>query len=416
MTETNNDVKVLRELAKQYAEIASKPVQEERRRLWAAHFSLKPTRPLVLTTYGMWNVWCREVFGDGQMACRDAFCRNYERTLRRLIFQDEVGDDSIAEPWIGMSARVKGQWGQLWGVKSELSDKPIEGGAAHFDPPIKDWKDPDKLRATPHEVDEKETAANASRLRDALGDILTVDVVRTPCYSDFMADISTSLARLRGLEQIMMDMYDFPQEMHRLLAFMRDSILANNRQAEQAGHYSLTSSQNQAMPYSEQLERPAANSGPRKRKDIWGFCAAQEYTLVSPAFHEEFLLNYQIPIYEHFGLVHYGCCEDLTKKIDMLRKMKNLRSIAVTPVANVRKCAEQIGRDFAISWRPNPTDMVCAAWDEARVRRIIREGLEACRGQFLHLHLKDIETVQGDTGRLARWTKIVRQTIDEYWR
>ena len=73
-----------------------------------------------------------------------------------------------------------------------------------------------------------------------------------------------------------------------------------------------------------------ANSGPRKRKDLWGFCAAQEFTLVSPAFHEEFLLRYQRPIYEQFGLVHYGCCENLTHKIDMLRSIKNLRSIAVS--------------------------------------------------------------------------------------
>ena len=62
---------------------------------------------------------------------------------------------------------------------------------------------------------------------------------------------------------------------------------------------------------------------------------------MSPKFHDEFLFQYQIPIMEHFGLVHYGCCEDLTRKIDMLRQLKNLRSIAVTPAANLRKCAGQ---------------------------------------------------------------------------
>jgi hypothetical protein len=263
-------------------------------------------------------------------------------------------------------------------------------------------------------VDEAETARNVSRLLDAVGDILPVDVLRTPAYSYFMADISTSLAGLRGLEQVFLDMYESPKQLHRLLAFMCDAILANNRVAEDAGHYSLTSGNNQAMPYAEELERPRPNSGPRRRNQIWSFCAAQEFTLVSPQFHNEFLLQYQLPIYEKFGLLHYGCCENLNHKIGILRQFKNLRSIAVTPTADVRVCADQIGRDYAISWRPNPTDMVCAGWDEARIRRIIRDGLRACRDGVVHIHLKDIETVQGDPGRLARWTGIVREIAEEF--
>jgi hypothetical protein len=410
-----HDVQVVRELARQYAEIAALPVQEERRRLWAAHFSLKPTRPLILATYGMWNVWCREVFGDGRMLCRDPFYREYERTLRMRLFQHEVGDDSIAEPWLTVGA-TRGGWANLWGLESNLGEKPSHDGAAAFKPSIREWSDVAGMRAMPHEVDEEALARSAARLQEAIGDSLAVDMSRTPCYSGFAADISTLLARLRGLEPLMVDMYDAPEELHRLLAFMRDGILENNRQAEAAGHYTLTSGQNQAMPYADELERPRPNSGPRKRKDLWGFCAAQEFALISPRFHDEFLFQYQMPIYEHFGLVHYGCCEDLTHKIGMLRRLKNLRSIAVTPLADVRRCAEQIGRDYVMSWRPNPTDMVCAAWDEARVRRIIGEGLDACRGLFPHIHLKDVETLQGDTGRMARWVRVVRETAAEHWR
>ena len=79
---------------------------------------------------------------------------------------------------------------------------------------------------------------------------------------------------------------------------------------------------------------------------------------------DEFMLQYQLPIMAEYGLVAYGCCEDLTRKIDVLRQIRNLRRIAVTPVADVRRCAEQIGTDYVISWRPNPTDMVCAGWDD----------------------------------------------------
>lgn len=413
MTDTH-DRKVLRHLAERYAAIAALPVQDEKRKLWTDHFGLKPTRVPILATYGMWNVWCREVFGDAQMECDDSFYRGFERDLKMRIFQHEVvGDDTIQEPWITLGASVKGGWGNLWGIEETMHGSDVEGGASAFDAPLKNWEDMAKLRMTHHEIDEAETNRNLEKLADAIGDILTIDVQRGPAYSGFMADISTSIAKLRGLEQLMIDMYEAPDELHRLLAFMRDGILQNNQEAEEAGDFSLTSGQNQAMCYAPELAPPQPNSGPRLRKDIWGFCAAQEFTLISPEFHDEFLFQYQLPIYEHFGLVHYGCCEDLGRKIDMLRQLKNLRSIAVTPVANVRQCAEQIGSDYAISWRPNPTDMVCYGYDEDKIRRIIRDGLDACHGGYPHIHLKDIETVEGDTTRLTRWVELVRKTCGE---
>jgi len=162
------------------------------------------------------------------------------------------------------------------------------------------------------------------------------------------------------------------------------------------------------------LEWPRPNARGRKRRDLWCFAAVQEFALISPAMYDEFLLQYQMPSLRQFGLVAYGCCEDLKYKIDMLRQIPNLRLIAVTPRANVRRCAEQIGTDYVISWRPNPADMACCGFDEPKIRRIIREGMEACKRLHVCIHLKDIETVEGDTSRLARWVGIVRSISDEY--
>jgi len=410
----SKDIEILRKLASHYAAIAALPIQAEKRKLWTDHFSLKKTRVPILATYGMWNVWCREVFGDDRLECADPFFRQYERDLTMRIFQHEVvGDDTIQEPWITLGASLTGGWGNVWGVAETMHGAGVEGGAAAFDPPLKSWDDVAKLRMTHHAVDEVATARNLDRLASAIGGLLPIDVSRTPVCSGFMADISTSITKLRGLETLMTDMYEDPAELHRLLAFMRDGILENNREAEAAGHFTLTSGQNQAMPYAGTLEPPRPNSGPRRRQDIWGFAAAQEFTLISPEFHEEFLFQYQKPIYEQFGLVHYGCCEDLGRKIAMLRQLQNLRSIAVTPVANVATCAAQIGTDYAISWRPNPTDMVCYGYNEDRVRRIISTGLLACQGGYPHIHLKDIETVEDDVTRLTRWVKLVREVAKQ---
>ncbi|MEI6502294.1 MAG: hypothetical protein WCP21_14865 [Armatimonadota bacterium] len=416
MSETR-DVQIIRDLTQQYLDLCAKPVYDERRQLWRAHNSLQPTRPLVIIHYGMWNVWCREFFGDQILQCEDPLFREQERNLRMNLWHDSVGDDWILEPWLTQGAAVKhgGSWTGVWGVENaELERSDDEGGSfRNVKPPLQSWEDVAKMRAPRHEIDEAATAQAVGRLQDAVGDLIAIDVNRGPLLSGFMGDISTCLAYLRGLQQLMVDMYESPAQLKELLAFMRDGILLNQQQAEEAGDFSLTNHSNQAMPYALDLEDPVANSGPRRRKELWGFFAAQEYTLISPQFHDEFLYQYQLPIMSHFGLTHYGCCEDLTRKIDMLRQAPNLRSIAVTPVADVVASAEQIGTDYVYSWRPNPTDMVAHSWDEGRVRRIIGEGLRATQGCRVHVHLKDIETVGGDPQRLAQWVAVVRDEIEK---
>ena len=52
-----NDITIIRELAKQYLDICSDPVYQERRALWTMKNSLQKTRPLIIASFGMWNVW-----------------------------------------------------------------------------------------------------------------------------------------------------------------------------------------------------------------------------------------------------------------------------------------------------------------------------------------------------------------------
>ena len=141
--------------------------------------------------------------------------------------------------------------------------------------------------------------------------------------------------------------------------------------------------------------------------------AAQEFALVSPQMHNDFMLEYQLPILSRYGLTSYGCCEDMTHKIDMVRRIPNLRRIAVSPFADVASCAEQIGRDYVVSYRPSPSDMVGYGFDKDFVKRTIRRDLESCKGSHVDITLKDVETVQGDPNRIRNWVAAVREVIDE---
>lgn len=399
-----SDTGILRDLAARYMDVCRKDVQRERRKLWRRHNSLKRTRPLIYV-----RAFAFDELPQSRCICRDPFLREFEYQLRHNLFWDSLNDDSIFEPWINISAvhRCSG-----WGVDipRRVSDDPR--GSYKLDYPVKLPGDIEKLRAPWHEIDEAGTEARAARLQEAIGGLVPINIDRSPAYWWWAGDISTCLGALRGIEHFMLDMTDNPEWLDRLVAFIGGGILRVHEQAEAAGDWGRSSHWNQAMPYAEELPDPAANAGGARRRELWGFMAAQEFTAVSPEMHNDFLLRYQMPILREFGLVAYGCCEDLTRKIGMLRQIPNLRRIAVSPFADVAKCAEQIGTDYVLSYRPSPTDMVGYDFNPERIRRILTRDLRACRNCHADITLKDVETVQGDPDRVRRWVELARDVID----
>ena len=404
---TAKDREALRDLAKRYLDICNVPEQQERRKRWRAHNSFKDDRPLIYVRAFAWHEMPQSV-----RQCEDPFARSYENFFRNHLFWDTLNDDSIFEPWVTVHAAHKSAG---WGMGAKRISPGVSGGACKFDNPIKELDDIRKLKAPWHEIDEEKTAVNAQRLHDVMGDIITINVDRGPAYRMWSGDISTNLGSLRGIEHFMMDMMDNPEWLHQLVSFMSEGVLRTHDQAEEAGDWGLCAHQNQAMPYAEELEDPAPNHNGVKRSQLWGYMAAQEFALVSPAMHDEFLLQYQIPILSKFGLAAYGCCEDLTQKIDILRQIPNLRRIAVSPFADVARCAEQIGRDYILSYRPSPTDMVGYGFDPDRIRRILKRDLEAAKHCHVDITIKDVETVQSDPDRMRNWVAVTRQVIEEVY-
>ncbi|MCL5269247.1 MAG: hypothetical protein M1457_01510 [bacterium] len=403
-----DDERIVRDLAKRYAAQCAEPGQERRRSDWRRLHDRRSVRPLIYVSCFAW----REEMSR-ECLCGDPMLRNYEDHLQWLLFRSIFNDDSVFHPWLAAhpSYQCNG-----WGVTIERHRTEDKGGSFKIDYALKDLDDLSKLRVPWHEIDEAATTRRVDYLQDLFGDILPIALDRAPAYRMWSGDISTELGYMRGIENIMLDMMYNPEGLHRLLAFMRDGVLRTHEQAEQAGDWNLCAHQNQAMPYAPELPDPAPNVACR-RKDLWAFMAGQEYTAVSPAQHDEFLLQYQIPILRHFGLVAYGCCEDLTNKIDILRRIPNLRRIGVAPSANAARCAEQIGDQYVFSYRPSPADMVSYGFDEARIRRIVKHDLEACRANGCHVDitLKDVHTVQGDPNRIRDWVRLIRKIVDEVY-
>jgi hypothetical protein len=221
--------------------------------------------------------------------------------------------------------------------------------------------------------------------------------------------------RWYGVEQLMYDLIDNPE----LVAAVceRMCVLAGEVLDEQErlglldvgnGNYRVGSG---GLGCSDQLPVKLQDRSVTSR-DQWGCGNAQIFSEVSVEMHEEFSLRYERPFMERFGLTYYGCCEPLHYKIPMLRSIGNLRKISMSPKADLRAGAEAVGRDYVLSFKPNPAHLAGDGFDIELVRRYLADSLAAMRGCNVEIILKDITTARSDVHRLTAWTRLALEAAD----
>ena len=403
---------IIRDLAKRYAEVCELERNHQSRALWRDHNGLVKTRPLVICSWYFASSFRDEIDAAlPALVATESPYRELELWLRRQLWGSTIPDDRVYDPWYTMPAKMQPPPQDVWGIKLDaLRDQHSRG--YRFMPVVKTMEHLKQLQAAPHVVIDDNTS-DIQAVRDLLAGILPVHVKRSTVYPIWNGtDLSEAAGKLLGLTELLLSLYESPELVHGLMRFMRDAVLANLDQGEAAGDWSTADNQNYGMPpHTQDLPEPKANSHGAKLKDLWFFAHAQEFEGVSPRQHQEFLLQYQMPIMERFGLVNYGCCETLDHKIDMLRTIPNLRRILMGPLADLKRGCEQIGEDYIVSWRPSP-EVVSHGFDEQRVRKIIRQGMQDSRDCHTEIMLKEVMTVEGDLSRLFKWTEIARQEAD----
>ena len=118
---TEHDGSIIGQLASEVAEIASLPVQEEKRALWRKLNALKPVRPMVLIDQVCWN----EINTDDLLTlrCTDAECQSYEGQLRRTLYQwRHFPVDMVVEPFIRVPKAVSNTGFGFTGKQTVLGD------------------------------------------------------------------------------------------------------------------------------------------------------------------------------------------------------------------------------------------------------------------------------------------------------
>ena len=409
MAIASSDRTIITDLAKRVAEIGHDPLQAHNRDMWFRHNALERVKPMVLVFPE--GAWQELLPADRCLECQDPALHGYEWHLRSLIYRwEHLRDDNVIEPRIRVNA-VYNSTG--WGVDVRHKESPIHGGAWAFDPVIRDYADLKKLRQPVMEMDEAATQRSLDFACELFDGILEVELYKKPYFDN---SLLFTLCNFVGLDNLMLFVADRPDFVHEAMSFMTAATLEMMDRAERQGWVQPNNRDDYVgsggVGYSRELPTTGSPEKGYTFADCWGFAEAQEFALVSPDMHEEFVLQYQIPMLDRYGLNCYGCCEALDNKFDIVFKVPRLRRLSISPWSDVRKSAEALGDRVIFSWKPNPADLASETFNPVLIASKIEQCVSAASGCVLEIIMKDTHTVRGEPHRMSEWVRIAKEIAD----
>jgi hypothetical protein len=421
ITILDEDVSILKGLAERVAEIAALPVQKDNKELWRGVNDLeKKTSILIKHDEVPWSEM--NVNGELDLKTTDRFAQSIESQMRCILYQwEHMRCDMVVEPrllsWLAVIDLGFGFNVQEETIEQGVNINTGESGwisSHHYTAQIKDEKDIEKI-GEPQITYDKEISNALHEARSIyVGDILEL---RKCGLDNPVFALWDDLVQLWGAQELLIDLIERPELVH--FAIKRYSEACSKRLSIYEDLGVLT--WDETLPtgaggygYTKDLPGKEFDPDHVKLKNIWGHCTAQIFGSVSPAMHEEFALNYELPLMERMGLQYYGCCESLHDRIKMLRRIPNLRKISMGPWADLEKGAEQIGTDYVLSVKPNPAMFAGVSWDPDRLRAYLEDVFEKTRGCTVEIIFKDISTVGREPMRLWETSEIAMDVAAKY--
>lgn len=410
MDRKKQDVTIIRGLATRVAEIAELPVQEEKRKLWRSLNGLKPTRPMVMIDQNCWNEM--NVNDELTLLCADAECRGYEEYLRRVLFQwKHFPVDMVVESFIRIPKAINNTG---FGIKRRENIVAIDTNnpvVSHkFINQFENEDDLEKIQMPGISHDPAETARRLAVAHELFDGLLEVEPRGMDPYLSLWDPISTWM----GVESALYALVDRPDFMHQLVGRVTDGYLSMLNQLEEQGLLCKPQSIIHCTgAYTDELPAPGYNPEKPRMKDIWMFGLAQMFSTVSPRMFKEFEVDYASRICERFGLVYYGCCDPLDRKMNEVRLIPKVRKVSMSPWVDQERGAEEIGRDFVYSRKPNPALVAVDRLNIELVQKDLEATLNVCKkyGCPLEFILKDISTVRYHPENLFRWAETAMNVV-----
>ena len=404
------DRDLLRELASQVAEIAAISVQQETISLWKALNGLKPVRPMVMIDQIPWHEM--DVEGELSLRAEGDFCRGIEAGLRRTLYAwKHMPADMVVEAAVSIPKVIRGAGFGIRTIEEiAVSDASNDVVSHQYVDQLETEEDLQKIR-TPEVVLDVEATARAEETAHEIFDgILAVRMQGIfPMFS-----LWDRIVEWRSAGKVLFDLASRPEHIHQLMSRLTAAYLSLLDQLETQGLLGgAQPTVHCTGAFSEELPAAGYDYRSPRAKDLWTCGMAQIFSSVSPAMHQEFELAYAHEWYSRFGLVYYGCCEPLHKKIDIVREIPNLRKISMSCWVVQEEGAEQIGPEFVFSRKPNPAFLAGDTWSPELIEQDLRHTVECCNrhGCPVELILKDISTVRYQPQRLWEWAEIAMRSV-----
>ncbi|MCR5264358.1 MAG: hypothetical protein K6D94_10815 [Clostridiales bacterium] len=405
------DRRILRSLLSELLPIAQDPKNSaEKIEKWKKHVRLEGEKPMVFVyPDGSWS----ELLPYDALKCTLPVARTIEYELRKRLIHYRFIPDDI--PIIADIDVPKVIYNTMWGVTPKQESIPGRGAykmISIIDQPS-DWK---KLSVPKVTYDERQSAMDLDFIQDAVGDLTAVRLVGRKKFSFHLMHWYCDY---RGLDNLLYDLYDEPGMVHDIMRFFTEGIKSMLRQYEEQNLLSLnndfTFHYTGGVGYTDLLPQPDYDPEKIRYCDMWGAAEAQEFAQVSPEMHEEFVLRYEREILEPFGLNGYGCCDDLSAKLENVLKIRNLRRVAVCPWADIAKFTPVLKKDYIMTWKPMPMPLADDVFDRDIIRRELEEGISKACGGVLELVLRDTHTCRFEPERFTEWVNIARESIEKKW-
>lgn len=404
----SDDRRILRELAKKYEQIAALDVQKQKIGMWKALNTLKPQRPMVTIDQLPWN----ELNIDDELTllCENPFYRSLENQMRMEIYKfTHFPVDMVVNNYISIP---KTAYGNLIGPSIEqeiLRTDETSSVIAHHYIDILDTEEKLDAIEFPHVRADKELDRKMLAITEEMvGDIIPVRLTGHSIHGG-MWDCIT---QLRSVENIMYDLADRPEFILKTINKFVDMAISLVDQYEELEllEYGQTLIHCTGA-FTDELPAEPNPGGRQSAKDVWGMGLAQVFGPVSPEMYNEFEIKPSKRLLERFGLVYYGCCDPIDRKIEYVRNISNVRKISVSPWANKELCSELMHGDYVFSSKPNPAYLAFDNMDEDAIRNELIEIAAVSRkyNNNCEFILKDVSTIRYKPQNLFRWAQIAME-------
>ncbi|MGI5893096.1 MAG: hypothetical protein ACOX6P_00725 [Candidatus Merdivicinus sp.] len=403
---------LLRDLASRYMEIATLPVQAEKRDLWKSLNRNQMQRPMVAIDQLPWN----ELNTDGFLTCQitDPFWKNIEWELRSTIYKwEHFPVDMVVEPFLTIPKAIQNS-GYGIGVQQNIKATDAQNSVVshQYLNQLQTEEDLEKIKDMHFTHDAAESERRIKASQELFDGIAPVVLNGGPIFHLGVWDY---ISMLMGVENVYIEMMDRPEFLHQIMERFTQSVLNGIKEANDlAIHNDISNTCHCSYTYTDELLPDFGKGKGPHSQNCWAFGLAQLFSSVSPAAFAEFEIPYIRRMAEPFGMIYYGCCDRLDDRLDVVKTIPHLRKVSCSPWSNREAFAEKIGPDLIMSNKPTPAYVAGDTLDEAEIRRDLRRTIDAAKNYHVNLELilKDISTVRYQPERLTRWAEIAMEEVN----